>query len=251
MFFKSIKFITLMIIMLITSGCFSSNPEDIKAFLKPSEANVTSENYILQPPDEIQTLCTKVIGTSVSGIHGQRQRIRPDGKISFEDLGEFEAAGKTPAQLAEILRLKLMEYYDLTEDNPIDVQIVAYQSKVYYVLGQVNSPGPRTYTGRDTVLIAITAAQPNPMAWIDRIQVIRPSEDKDIDPKIFEVNFDRMMAHGDTTKNVLLQEGDIIYVPPTILGWMALKIEEFITPIARAFSGYYIVDRGSYNNRYD
>jgi hypothetical protein len=58
------------------------------------------------------------------------------------------------------------------------------------------------------------------------------------------LNLDRLMAHGDTSKNVLLQEGDIIYVPPTVLGWMALKIEEAIRPIARAFSGVYTVRRG-------
>ena len=250
MFFKSIKLTTLILIMTSLSGCFSSNPKDIRAFLKPYDVNVTAENYILQPPDEIQTFCTKVTGTSVSGIHGQRQRIRPDGKISFEDIGDVEAAGKTPEQLAEILRLKLMEYYELTEESPIDVQIVAYQSKVYYVLGQVSAPGPRTYTGRDSFLNAITIAQPNPMAWIERIQVIRPSAHKDTKPEIFEINLDRMIAHGDTSKNVLLQEGDIIYVPPTVLGWMALKIEEFIRPIARAFSGAYIVRRGMDNERY-
>ena len=81
MFFKSIKFTTLIIIMIGFSGCYSSNPEDIRAFLKPYDVNVTTDNYILQPPDEIQTLCTKVTGTSVSGIHGQSQRIRPDRSL--------------------------------------------------------------------------------------------------------------------------------------------------------------------------
>jgi hypothetical protein len=79
------------------------------------------------------------------------------------------------------------------------------------------------------------------MAWEERVQVIRPSADEDVRPKIFEVNFDRMITHGDTSKDVLLQEGDIIYVPPTVLAAMAMKIEEFIQPIARAFSGYYIM----------
>ena len=117
------------------------------------------------------------------------------------------------------------------------------------LLGQVNQPGPRVYTGRDTLLTAISMSEPNPMAWLERIQIIRPSKDKNIDPAIFELNFDRMMAHGDITKNVLLEEGDVIYVPPTVLGWTALKIEEFIRPIARAFSGAYTVRRGLDGNR--
>jgi len=82
------------------------------------------------------------------------------------------------------------------------------------------------------------------LAWVDRIQVIRPSGNKDVKPKIFEFNFDRAAAHGDASKNVLLQEGDIIYVPPTVLAAAAMKIEEFIRPTARAFSGYYIMGGG-------
>ena len=118
-----------------------------------------------------------------------------------------------------------------------------FRSKKFYVLGQVGMPGPQVYTGRDTVLNALAVAQPTVLAWLDRIQVIRPSADKNVKPKIFEINFDRMSAHGDTSKDVLLQEGDIIYVPPTVLAAAAMKIEEFIRPIARAFSGYYITTR--------
>jgi hypothetical protein len=83
------------------------------------------------------------------------------------------------------------------------------------------------------------------MAWVDRIQVVRPSPVKNIKPKIFEFNYDKAAAHGDASKDVLLQPGDIIYVPPTILAAAAMKIEEFISPIARAFSGYYIMGGGS------
>ena len=81
------------------------------------------------------------------------------------------------------------------------------------------------YTGRDSVVTAVAIAQPNPMAWIRRIKVIRSSSDENTKAKLFEVNFDTLMAHGDTSKNVVVQEGDIIYVPPTVLGWMALKLQ--------------------------
>ncbi len=232
------KVIVSLIIAISMTGCFSSNPADIEAFLRPDKVDVTAESYVLQPPDEVQVHCSEV-----PEIDGQRQRIRPDGKISFEDLGEIEAAGITPAQLANILRGKVLELYKLEGDKPIDIRIVAYQSKVYYVLGQVMSPGPKIYTGRDTALTAIAHARLNPMAWKERIQVIRPSKDKNVKPRIFEVNFERMTLHGDTSKDVLLQEGDIIFVPPTVLGVVALKIEELLRPIARAFSGAYIIQQ--------
>lgn len=225
-------------IMACLTGCFSSNPKDIEAFLRPYNVDVTAKDYVFQPPDEIQIICSKV-----PEIHNQRQQIRPDGKISFEGLGEIEAAGKTVEEVATALRTKVMTLYTLAGDNPIDVQIAAYRSKLYYVLGQVYLSGPKFYTGRDTVLTAVADAQPNPMAWLERVQVIRPSADKSVKPKIFEVNYDRMIVHGDTSKDVLLQEGDIIYVPPTVLASISMKLEEVIRPIARAFSGIYIVQR--------
>jgi polysaccharide export outer membrane protein len=236
-----IKVGTLSIIMFGLTGCFSSNPENIQVFLMPHMVDTTADTYILQPPDEVVVYCMKV-----PEIHEQRQKIRPDGKISFEGVGELEAAGKSPEQLAIDLRVKVLDRYkaDLVGEKAIDLRVAAFQSKVYYVLGQVYEPGPRIYTGRDTVLTALALAQPNPMAWVERIQIIRPSYDENVEAKVFELNFDRMIAHGDTRMNVMLQEGDVIYVPPTILGWMALKVEEVIRPIARAFSGVYTVRRG-------
>jgi protein involved in polysaccharide export with SLBB domain len=164
------------------TGCFSSHPKDIEAFLKPHETQVTADKYILQPPDEIEVHCTRV-----PELHLQRQRIRPDGKISFEGIGEFMAAGKTPQELGDEMQKHMSALYTLVGDKPIEVRLIAYQSKVY---------------------------------------------------------FDRMSAHGDTTKNVLLQEGDVIYVPPTVLAAIALKLEEFIRPIAMAFSGANLVQNG-------
>lgn len=226
------------LITISLTGCFSSQPEDIEAFLRPQQVNVTADTYILQPPDEIQVLCSKV-----PEIHEQRQRIRPDGKVSFESLGEIEAAGKTVAEVSDALRTKVLELYRLQGNQPIDVRIVTYRSKVFYVLGEVYMPGAKVYSGRDTVLHALAEARTNVMAWKERIQVIRPSSYEGIKPKIFEINYDRMVAHGDTSKNVLLQEGDIIYVPPTILSSIAQVIEEFARPIGRAFSTVYIVQR--------
>ena len=219
---KALSIIVLAGLACSVAGCFSSHPADISAYMKPHQINVTATNYILQPPDEVEVHCAKV-----PELHDRRQRIRPDGKISFEGIGEIEAAGRTCEQVAEEMKQKIAALYTLVGDKPIDVQLVAYQSKYYYVLGQVHLYGPKVYTGRDTVLDAVAWAQPNPMAWVERIQVIRP-------------------AKGDTSKNVLLEEGDIVYVPATVLSAMAMKVEEVIRPIARAFSGVNIVQYPRY-----
>lgn len=239
MAYTRVVFVVILSLIAISgTGCFSSHPKDIEAFLRPKQVNVSAETYVLQPPDEIEVNCSKV-----PEIHLKRQRIRPDGKISFESLGEIEAAGKTVTEVSDALRTKVLELYRLQGNQPVDVTIVAYRSKVFYVLGEVDLPGAKVYTGRDTVLHALAEARINVMAWKDCIQIIRPSGHKSIKPKIFQINYDRMAAHGDTSKNVLLQEGDVIYVPPTILAGLAQIIEEFARPIGRAFSTAYVVQR--------
>jgi len=225
-------------LLICASGCFSSHKEDIKSFDKPHE-EVYGDTYILQPPDVIEVRCA-----DVPELHLQSQRIRPDGLISFEGIGEIRAAGKSPAELAEDLRVKVEPLYTLTTDHPVDVRITVYKSKSYYVLGQVAISGAKDFTGKDTVLDAVANSKPMNIGWIERIQVIRPSPDPKVPPKIFEINFDKLMAHGDTSKNVLLKEGDIVYVPPTILGWMGLKIDELLGPVGRTFSTVNMADTG-------
>ncbi len=220
----------------LIAGCFDSNPENIQHFAKPYEVNVTTDKYVLQPPDEVEIHCAQV-----AEINMQREQIRPDGKISFERLGEFDVAGKTPKEVSNMLRERVAKLYTLPDDNAIDVRIAVFSSQFIYILGQVMRPGPRIYNGREGVFNALASAQPNPMAWKQRIQVIRPSADENESPKVFEVDWDKMAAHGDLRQDVLLQQGDIIFVPPTILAAVGMVLEEFITPVARAFYGWYLV----------
>lgn len=237
---KLLLSVALVLCVVFLSGCFSANPKDIAAFKKPYEVNVTADKYILQPADTIQVTCP-----TVADINFPSQTIRPDGKITFPNIGEVEVAGKTPIEAADAIREKASKLYMITGDHPIDVRITQYQSHVYYVLGMVNRPGSRLYSGRSSALRAIAEAQPNVMAWGDHIQVIRPSSDPKVKPRIFEIKWDPMIAHGDASKDVLLDEGDIIYVPPTILAGVGLTIAEFLTPFSQAFSAVNTVPGGS------
>jgi len=212
-------------------GCFSSNPEDVRAFDRPKDKDVTAETYILEPPDEITVMASRI-----PQLHEQAQVIRPDGKVSFEDVGDIQVAGKTPREVAGLLYERMSELYALSGENPIDVRISDFQSKLYFVIGQVAFPGAKVFSGRETTLSAIAKAVPTPIAWEERIQVIRPSVEACGKPKIFEVNFDHMAAHGDMSGNVLLQEGDIIFVPPTVLGAIGLTVSELLRPV-RGMSG--------------
>ena len=245
-----LKLFALTVITLVVSGC-GPNSKDIEAFLKPYETDVTLGEYILQPPDEVNVSCSKV-----PQINGVSQVIRPDGKVSFELLGDFVAAGKTPKALADEITTEVKKLYALSDDYPLDVRVDRMASKHYYVFGEVMRPGAMAFTGRVSALQALAMNPPQVTAWESEIKVIRPDGQPEVDSKtgklkftkkkIFKMNLDDMVKRGDTSKNVLLAEGDIIYVPPTPLAAVANVLAEFVRPIGLAlqpFSQYYQIQR--------
>ena len=228
----------LMLLILASVGCFSSRPEDIQSFRQPEEAIVTMDEYVLHPPDEITLISTKIpllAGTDTEP--GLKQIILPDGTISIEDIGRISVAGKTPRQVADIIAEKYTSLYKLTGDYPVDVQ-VTNMSKHYYVVGQVVVPGAVLFSGRETVLAAVAKAIPNNLAWEEKIQVIRPASSSDARSLVFGLDFKKMAEHGDMSQNVLLKDGDIIYVPPTILASIGLTIGEIVGPIFSVSGAY-------------
>ena len=233
--------ITISILLLVSlTGCYYGVPEDIKAFARPDEVLLSSKEYRLMPPDEIEIHCSRV-----PEIDLKRQQIRPDGILTFEKLGPIEAANKTAGELSELIKEKVLKVYALPGENPISVQIRVYRSKFYYVLGEVRYPGPQLIDGRNTTFRAISEATPLGTAWDKRVQVIRPSSDPDKKPSVYELNFKDMMVKGDFTKDVLLEEGDIVYVPPTILAQVGKMIGELTSPINSSFSTINTVQRAS------
>ncbi|MBN1818725.1 MAG: polysaccharide biosynthesis/export family protein [Sedimentisphaerales bacterium] len=217
--------------VLFVCGCFPANPEDINAFLKPNEAVVTADTYILQPPDEMMIVSSKVpelAGTSMRV--GHTQVIRPDGIISLESVGEIQVAGKTCRQVAELIAEQMKQLYKLESSYPVDVRVIN-RSKYYYVIGEVRNPGAQIFSGRETTLSAVAKAIILLSAWEEKIQIIRPLPDLNEKPKIFELDLKAMTERGDMSCNVLLQEGDIIYVPPTILASVGRVIGEITAPI--------------------
>lgn len=223
---------------IIFSGCGPKiDPADILAFTKPHQIDVNADTYKIQPPDEIQIICTKI-----PEVHEVMQRVRPDGKVTFETLGEFDVAGKTTGEVAEMIKEKALTLYALSGDYPIDVRVATFASNYYYVLGQVNYPGPRLVTGRDSALHALAVAQPTVLGWTEKVRIIRPSYDpENTEPKMFEINLVEISKTGDISKDVLLQQGDIVFVPPTVLAAIAMKVEEAVRPIGRAFSTVNVV----------
>ena len=105
--------VTLLAAGLVFAGGCQSIPDDIASFTTPYQVPANSETYILHPPDGVEIFCAKI-----PEINLQVQSIRPDGKITLEGLGELEVAGKTLAQVSQLIREKASKLYALQGDYP-------------------------------------------------------------------------------------------------------------------------------------
>ena len=213
------------ILLLGLTGCAATTHEQMAGFLRAHEAPVSTGHYTVNPPDAIA-----IHAPGAEEIDGVVQRVRPDGKVSLRLLGEVHVAGLTTQQIAEKLQAQLTRYYIEPE---VVVEIAGYRSQQYFVFGEVTSPGPKPFTGRDTLLRALSEAAPTFLAWRSQIRVTRPDPETG-ERKTIVVDLDKMVREGDTEQNVLLQAGDIIEVPPTPLAWMGLRMRELLYPVTPA-----------------
>lgn len=210
------------------TGC-APRYENLKGFLQGDQRELAAGTYRLQPPDVVG-----ISSPTAPELDGDVQPIRSDGKLTLRLIGEVQAAGLTPRELAARIEESLAHYY---ETPSVSVRVVSFESQKIYVFGMVTRTGALPFTGRDTVLDVLAQAQPNRAAWGAMVKVIRPSADPE-GRKELVVDVDRIMQTGDTRDNFLLQEGDIVYVPPTPLAWAGLALQEVLFPFSSAASAY-------------
>lgn len=209
-------------------GCAPSNA-DMLEFLREHEHQVSASEYRIDIPDTIA-----ISAPRVPEIHESIHTIQPDGKITLDLLREVYVAGMTAKEVAAKLEIIASRYYT---DPQVRVKVADYASKIYYVVGYAGQVGPRPYTGRDTLLDAVAKAGTDFRSWTTRVKVVRPTRDGER-PKTVTVNVDRMIRTGDWSKNILLEPDDIVFVPPTPLAWMSLRIREVLFPIGPMFDAY-------------
>jgi protein involved in polysaccharide export with SLBB domain len=217
------------LVALLAAGCSSLNPlafrtgdaqpllPDAKAFKNavPMPPPVPREldksvlaAYVVEPGDVLLIQPTKL--DSPARIPSD-QTILPDGKIDLGEYGRVLVAGKpveqVEAQVQAIVQAKT------PEAGPINVRLVGRNSKVFYVLGQVNAPGSFPLQGRETVLDGLVAAGGmNARASRNNVILSRPTTPEGC-RIVLPVCYRQIVQLGDTTTNYQLQPGDRIYVP--------------------------------------
>ncbi len=202
----------------------SKKNSELNRWLNDVDVVVPPTTYRLDPPDEIL-----ISAPAVKELDKSKARVRSDGKISLNLVGEVYVAGLSPSEIAEELTQRLSKFY--TKDSLyISVEVTDFQSKKYYVFGQVDRVGIKPYTGRDTVIKVIAEAALNDDAWPQMVVLIRPNDDPGVRQKI-TIDLKQMYKEGKADQNFLLEEGDLVYVPPSPLAEFRIQFTKLMSPI--------------------
>lgn len=164
-------------------------------------ANTASGSYVIGPSDVLTVTIWKEPTLSGNVL------VRPDGMISLPLLGDVQASGMTPAQLADQITAKLKKYVQAPN---VSVVVGEIHSKVVYLLGEVGKRGPVEMTSGMTLLDAIASAGGlTDYANTKKIYILRDQAGK----------HDRIPVHykealkGNSDFNLALEPGDTIVVP--------------------------------------
>ncbi len=152
--------------------------------------------------------------------------VRPDGRISFDLIGDLFVQGKT---LEEIRRdiTDQAEKFILHPD--VTVILSESNSRQYYVFGEVKSPGAYPLVGDVSMVNALASAGgPTPYAKLDAAWLVQPTEG---DSLAYEVDFEEITRRGDATTNYELQQGDVVYVPPVLMVRIGYVVGQIFFPL--------------------
>ncbi|HEV2485787.1 MAG TPA: polysaccharide biosynthesis/export family protein [Terracidiphilus sp.] len=171
------------------------------AMAAPAEGAAADDVYVIGASDVLTITVWKEPTLSGTIL------VRPDGMISLALIGDVQASGMAPTQLASQIATKLKKY--IQEPN-VSVVITQIHSKVVYLLGEVVKRGPVEMTPGMTLLEAISSAGGlTDFANSKKIYILRnePGSQQRI-----RVHYKEALK-GDRMLNLVLRPGDTIVVP--------------------------------------
>jgi polysaccharide export outer membrane protein len=199
-------------------------------------AKVSLPPYVIEPPDILLIETTQ--GLPDQRIRGQHL-VRPDGTANLGIYGPVLVGGLTIDQAKEVIGRQLATRIKDFDLRNLNVDILAYNSKFYYVVTDGGGYGEQVFrlpvTGSETVLDGISQIYGLPaVASKRRIWVARRSSDGMSD-QVLPVDWNGIVQLGSTATNYQILPGDRIYVDANRWVRFDTKVARILSPFERMF----------------
>lgn len=218
-------------------GCGAGGPGGLGGPAPRECAKVSLPPYVIEPPDILIIESTQQIRDQP--VRGQHL-VRPDGTVALGIYGVAPVAGLTLEQAKEMIARVLEQRIKDFERKNLYVDVLAYNSKFYYVITDGGGFGEQVIrlpiTGSETVLDGISQINGlPPVASKKAIWVARsfPCQGGHGSETVLPVDWCGITQRGDTATNYQIMPNDRIYVKAQKLVRIDTALARFLSPIER------------------
>jgi polysaccharide export outer membrane protein len=167
--------------------------------------------------------------------------VRPDGMITVELIGDVPAGGRTVDEIAADVENRIARY---KRDAKVTIAVEEAQSTAITVLGEVRTQ--RSFPLQKETRVAEAIGHVGGLSgWgfaaAKRIRVIRSEGGE---TAVYKINM-KAIQKGDLRTNMVLVQGDIVYVPSTWWAKVGYVIQAIFFPF-QPFMGVATSVAGSY-----
>jgi len=203
--------ITLGLSAMVLGGCAGGGD---RPQLPPASFVATQERpgeeYVIGPLDQLNIFVWRNPELSA------KVQVRPDGRITTPLVSDMPAVGKTPAMLADDMKIALGEYI---KDPIVSVIVENFNgtfSQQVRIVGATEKPASIPYRANMTVLDAMIAVGGlNEYAAGNRAKLVR--YDRSTGRQVeYNLKLSKLLKDGDPTANVRLEPGDVIIIPESM-----------------------------------
>lgn len=128
-----------------------------------------------------------------------------NGELYYPYVGNIPVAGKTVSEVRTLLTRELSNYFKKVK---LDIRVLSFQSHRAAVVGEVKTPGVQSMTETPlTVAEAISrAGGVTEDADMSNVALAR-------DGKAYKIDVLALYSKGNSTQNLLLKDGDVLFIP--------------------------------------
>src|SRR3569623_192935 len=197
-------------IALALGGCAGGDRPELPPAAYVANQEQPGEEYIIGPLDQLNIFVWRNPELSA------KVQVRPDGRITTPLVSDMPAVGKTPAMLADDMKIALSTYI---KDPIVSVIVDSSQgtfSQQIRIVGATEKPASIPYRANMTLLDAMIAVGGlNQYAAGNRARLIRYNRDTGKQQQC-NIKIGKLLKNGDPSANVRLEPGDVIIIPESM-----------------------------------
>lgn len=193
-----------------------------------------AEEYLMSPGDQLYIYIQEFPDINGTQANSNIYQVRPDGNLNFPLVGDIDTTGKTVKEFMAELTERMREY---VKEPTISVNLQQLGTTRVLVLGEVKKAGLYELTKSHRVADAIGIAGGfTPKAAKKHVYLVRNGNEEK--QTVQQLDFNGYLVKGDKTQNLVLKEGDCLYLTSN----HKISLAEILTLVNRATDTWYDVD---------